>query len=163
MTNAECAELARIAERAMTDGGFIPYPPAQAVAGAPGTPRRQNGDGAKDLSGLPWTPIDNTESRDLDQIEAVEAGDGGTKLYVGIADVEHLVPFGKANDLFAANNTTSVYTGVRTFPMLPERFSFDLSSLVANQKRLTIVIETMIGGDGQVRSGGVYPAFRDLA
>lgn len=159
MTNAECAELARIAERAMTDGGFIPYPPAQAVAEAQASNALQNGDGAKDLSALPWTSIDNTESRDLDQIEAVEAVDGGTKLYVGIADVEHLVPFGKANDQFASNNTTSVYTGVRTFPMLPERFSFDLTSLLANQKRLTIVIETLIGSDGLVKSGGVYPAW----
>ncbi|HXS99081.1 MAG TPA: RNB domain-containing ribonuclease [Elusimicrobiota bacterium] len=159
MTNAECAELARIAERAMTDGGFIPYPPAQAVAEAQASTALQNGDGAKDLSALPWTSIDNTESRDLDQIEAVESVDGGTKLYVGIADVEHLVPFGKANDQFASNNTTSVYTGVRTFPMLPERFSFDLTSLLAGQKRLTMVIETMIGSDGLVKSGAVYPAW----
>jgi VacB/RNase II family 3'-5' exoribonuclease len=159
MTKEECAQLAQIAERAMTDGGFIPYPPAQAVAEAQAATALQNADGAKDLSALPWTSIDNIQSRDLDQIEAVEAVDGGTKLYVGIADVEHLVPFGKANDRFAGNNTTSVYTGVRTFPMLPERFSFDLTSLVAGQKRLTIIIETVIGSDGLVKSGAVYPAW----
>lgn len=159
MNKAESAELARIAERSMTDAGFIPYPPAQALAEAQASTALQNGDGAKDLSALPWTSIDNTTSRDLDQIEAVETVDGGTKLYVGIADVEHLVPFGKANDRFAGNNTTSVYTGVRTFPMLPERFSFDLTSLLAGQKRLAIVVETVIGRDGHVQSGGVYPAW----
>ena len=37
----------------------------------------------RDLGALPWTSIDNPESRDLDQIEAVESVDGGTKLYVG--------------------------------------------------------------------------------
>jgi exoribonuclease-2 len=42
--------------------------------------------------------------------------------------------------------------------MLPERFSFDLTSLVADQKRLTVVIETLIGPDGVVKSGSVYPA-----
>src|ERR1700722_7445174 len=113
MTNAETAQLVQISERAMTEDGFIPHPPPQALATA-----LQNGAGARDLTALPWTSIDNPESRDLDQIEAVESVDGGIKLYVGIADVEHCVPFGKAIDLFAAHNTTSVYTGVRTFPML---------------------------------------------
>ena len=158
MTNAETAQLAEIAERSMTEGGFIPHPPPQALAEAEAARPMAGADGAKDLSALPWTSIDNPESRDLDQIEAVEAADGGIKLYVGIADVEHSVPFGKAVDLFAANNTTSVYTGVRTFPMLPESLSFDRTSLVAGQKRLTVVIETLIGSDGLVKSGAVYSA-----
>jgi exoribonuclease-2 len=158
MTNADGAQLAEISERAMTEGGFIPHPPPQAEAEARAATAMQNGDGARDLSSLPWTSIDNPESRDLDQIEAVEAADGGIKLYVGIADVEHCVPFGGANDLFAGHNTTSVYTGVRTFPMLPERYSFDLTSLLAGQRRLTVVVETLISPDGQVRSGAVYSA-----
>jgi exoribonuclease-2 len=158
MTNAECTQLAQIAERAMTDGGFVPYPPAQALAEAQASSAAPDAAGARDLGSLPWTSIDNPESRDLDQIEAVESVDGGVKLYVGIADVEHRVPFGGPNDLFAGHNTTSVYTGARTFPMLPERFSFDLTSLVAGQKRLTVVIETFIGPDGTVKSGAVYPA-----
>jgi len=158
MTNADCALLVEIADRSMKEGGFIPHPPPKALAEAQAADAAPNANGAKDLSALPWTSIDNVESRDLDQIEAVEQVDGGIKLYVGIADVEHAVPFGGANDLFAGANTTSVYTGVRTYPMLPERFSFDLTSLVADQKRLTVVIETSIGPDGQVRSGSVYPA-----
>ncbi|MFI5347531.1 MAG: RNB domain-containing ribonuclease [Elusimicrobiota bacterium] len=158
MTNAESAQLAEAAERAMTDGGFIPHPSPQALAEAQASSPEADPSGARDLCALPWTSIDNPESRDLDQIEAVEAADGGTKLYVGIADVEHRVPFGGANDLFAAHNTVTVYTGVRTFPMLPERFSFDLTSLVAGRKRLTVVIETLIGPDGQVKSGAVYAA-----
>ncbi|MFI5349070.1 MAG: RNB domain-containing ribonuclease [Elusimicrobiota bacterium] len=159
MTNGESALLAEIAERAMTEDGFIPHPPPQALAEAQASSALQNGDGARDLSDLPWTSIDNPESRDLDQIEAVEAADGGIKLYVGIADVEHCVPFGKAIDQFAAHNASSVYTGVRTFPMLPERFSFDLTSLLAGQKRLTVVIETLVAADGQVKSGLVYAAW----
>jgi VacB/RNase II family 3'-5' exoribonuclease len=158
MNNADAALLAKISDRAMTEGGFIPAPPAKAVAEAQAVGPTQGFNGAKDLSALPWTSIDNVESRDLDQIEAAERVDGGIKLYVGIADVEHAVPYGGANDQFAAHNTTSVYTGVRTYPMLPERFSFDLTSLVADQKRLTVVIETVIGPDGVVKSGVVYPA-----
>jgi exoribonuclease-2 len=158
MTNADSALLAQIAERAMTEDGFIPYPPPQALADAQASSATPDAAGAKDLSAMPWTSIDNPESRDLDQIEAVEAVDGGIKLYVGIADVEHCVPFGRAIDLYAAHNTTSVYTGARTFPMLPERFSFDLTSLVAGQKRLTVVIETLIAPDGTCKSGAVYTA-----
>jgi exoribonuclease-2 len=158
MTNAESALLAATADRAMTERGFIPHPPPEALADAAASTALQNAAGAKDFSALPWTSIDNPESRDLDQIEAVEAVDGGLKLYVGIADVEHCVPFGKAIDLFAGHNTTSIYTGVRTYPMLPERFSFDLTSLVAGQKRLSVVVETLIATDGTVKSGAVYTA-----
>lgn len=158
MTDADHAQLASISERAMTEGGFIPHPPAQALAEAQASGPLQDPGGARDLSALPWTSIDNPETRDLDQIEAVEAADGGTRLYVGIADVEHCVPFGRANDLFAAHNAVSVYTGVRTFPMLPERFSFDLTSLVAGGRRLAVVTETLIAPDGRVLSGAVYAA-----
>ena len=158
MNDADCALLAATAERAMTAGGFIPHPPPQALAEAQAAAPMRDSAGIRDLSALPWTSIDNPESRDLDQIEAVEAVDGGIKLYVGIADVEHCVPFGRAIDLFAGSNTTSVYTGARTFPMLPERFSFDLTSLLAGQLRLAVVVETLIAPDGSVLSGAVYPA-----
>ena len=158
MTNADTAQLIQIADRAMTEGGFIPHPPKKALDEAQAAAALQNSNGAKDLTALPWTSIDNVESRDLDQIEAAEKVDGGIKLYVGIADVEHAVPYGCAVDQFSGHNTTSVYTGVRTYPMLPERYSFDLTSLVADQKRLTVVIETLIGDDGIVKSGSVYTA-----
>src|SRR3982751_3604137 len=47
----------------------------------------------KDLRELPWSSIDNTESRDLDQIEVAEQlPDGNIRLLVGVADVDALVP-----------------------------------------------------------------------
>ncbi len=150
--------LAAVAERAMVERGFLPHPPPAALAEAQAQQALQNGGDARDLSALPWTSIDNPESRDLDQIEAVEAASGATKLYVAIADVEHCVPALSANDIFSAHNTTSVYTGVRTFPMLPERLSFDLTSLKADQKRLAVVIETLIAPGGQVQGGIIYTA-----
>ena len=153
VSNAETAVLAAVAERAMVERGFLPHPPPAALAEAQAQQALQNAGDARNLSDLPWTSIDNPESRDLDQVEAVEAASGATKLYVGIADVEHSVPVPSANDLFSAHNTTSVYTGVRTFPMLPERLSCDVTSLLANQKRLAVVIETLIAPDGQVKGG----------
>src|SRR4029077_8701115 len=61
-------------------------------------------------------------------------------------------------DDHAAKETTTVYTGVRNFPMLPEELSTGASSLLENQDRLAVVIESVAGGDGNVSSGMVYPA-----
>jgi VacB/RNase II family 3'-5' exoribonuclease len=156
---ADGAELARIAEAAMLEKGFLPNPPAPAEAeAARAQPVTAVIDGMRDLRALPWSSIDNHESRDLDQIEVAEVVDGGTRLYVGIADVDHFVRPGSAIDQYAANNTTSVYTGVRTFPMLPERLSFHLSSLLADEPRAAMVIETLVRDDGSIGEARCYPA-----
>jgi exoribonuclease-2 len=76
--------------------------------------------GCHDLRGLPWSSVDNRESRDLDQIEVAERlPDGSIRIRIGVADVGSLVQLGSAADAHAAANTTSVYTGVAVFPMLP--------------------------------------------
>jgi exoribonuclease-2 len=144
----EASALYRIAEEVMREHKFIPHPPDVALRQAEAAPEAPDLAGARDLSDLPWTSIDNPESRDLDQIEAVEATSDGTRLYVGIADVDTSVPAGSPIDRFAAVNTTSVYTGVRTFPMLPERLSFDVTSLVEGRPRLALVYEFTVGKDG---------------
>jgi VacB/RNase II family 3'-5' exoribonuclease len=113
----------------------------------------------RDLRNLLWSSIDNVESRDLDQIEYVERLDGDkVRLMVGIADVDAFVPKGSAIDKHAFQNTTSVYTGVVTFPMLPDALSFDLTSLLPDQDRLTMVIDLVIDGTGLVVSSEVYAA-----
>ena len=159
MTKPEDNVLVQVAEAAMREKGFLPEPSQAALAeAARAQPLDGARDGVRDLRALPWTSIDNPESQDLDQIEAAEAVDGGTRLYVGIADVDHFVPSGSAIDRDAGNNTTSVYTGVRTFPMLPERLSFHLSSLLANELRAALVIETLVHADGSIAEAVVYPA-----
>ncbi|MFN2514922.1 MAG: RNB domain-containing ribonuclease [Pyrinomonadaceae bacterium] len=43
------------------------------------------------------------------------APDGDTKLFIGIADVDAVVPRDSAIDRHAAENCTSVYVGIKTF------------------------------------------------
>lgn len=113
----------------------------------------------RDLRSLVWSSIDNPESRDLDQVEVAELlTSGDIKVLVGIADVDSLVPAGSAIDRHAARNTTSVYCGVVTFPMLPERLSTGLTSLNENVDRPALVIEFVVAPDGTIHSHDVYRA-----
>jgi exoribonuclease-2 len=115
--------------------------------------------GVKDLRALPWSSIDNQESRDLDQVEVAESlQNGSIKLIVGIADVDALVPKASPIDAHAYANCTSVYTGVEVFPMLPEKLSTGLTSLNENEDRLAIAIETVVDKTGTVTSFDVYRA-----
>ena len=115
--------------------------------------------GCHDLRGLAWSSVDNRESRDLDQIEVAERlADGSIRIRIGVADVDSLVRLGSAADSHAAANTTSVYTGVAVFPMLPERLSTDLSSLNEGHERLAVVIEFDVTANGELVNASVYRA-----
>ena len=157
-------DLRAMAEQIMLEHGFEPeFPVAvqQQLADikvrsplAPVSPKD-----VRDLRGLFWSSIDNDTSRDLDQIEVAERlANGDVKVMVGIADVDAFVAKASPIDDHAAKETTTVYTGVRNFPMLPEELSTGVSSLLENQDRLAVVIESVAGGDGNVSSGMVYPA-----
>jgi exoribonuclease-2 len=58
----------------------------------------------------------------------------------------------------ARQNTTSVYTVARTFSMLPEKLSTDLTSLNFEADRLALVIEMVIAPDGLLQSSEIYQA-----
>src|SRR5579862_8842699 len=78
--------------------------------------------GLRDLRAMLWSSVDNRESRDLDQVEVGERLSGRViRIRIGVADVGTLLPQGSAADTRAAANTTSVYTGVAVFSMLPLR------------------------------------------
>ena len=113
----------------------------------------------RDLRSLVWSSIDNRESKDLDQIEVAERlADGPIRIRIGVADVETLVPLGSPADEHAAKNTTSVYTGVAVFPMLPDRLSTDLTSLNEGEDRLAVVVEFDVATEGAISNTSVYRA-----
>jgi VacB/RNase II family 3'-5' exoribonuclease len=113
----------------------------------------------RDLRSLLWSSIDNDTSRDLDQIEVVEpVSNGGVKVMVGIADVDSFVSKGTPIDVHAARETTTVYAGVRNFPMLPEELSTGKTSLLENQDCLAVVAEFIVDASGIVSSPSVYRA-----
>ena len=147
----------------MLEHGFLPDFSAEIrreVADLPREAPREDGAARiRDLRQLPWSSIDNPESRDLDQIEVAETlPSGAIKLLIGVADVDVLVKRGSATDARAANNTTSVYTGVAVFPMLPRELSEGLTSLNPAQDRLAVVIELEVSSDGEVVREDVYRA-----
>jgi exoribonuclease-2 len=160
-TDSSRARLRALAVAAMRARGLEPdFPPdavaqAASVAAAPRTTEEP----LRDLRALPWCSIDNDDSRDLDQLSVAErlAG-GGLKMRVAVADVDAAVPRDSAVDRHAALNTTSVYTAAAIFPMLPARFSTDLTSLNAHQDRLSLVVEYVVAPDGSVDNADVYGA-----
>src|SRR5580693_4398832 len=110
---------------------FAPEVQQQLAALAAHPPSVASGAGIRDLRGLPWSSIDNDTSRDLDQLEVAERlPDGTTRVMVAIADVDAFVPKGSPIDQDAARQTTTVYTGVRNYPMLPEPLSTGATSLL---------------------------------
>ena len=138
---------------------FTPEVMGEIAAFKQDAPRAQPG-AVQDLRSLLWSSIDNDTSRDLDQVEYVEpTANGAVRLLVGIADVDSLVAKGTAIDRQAAAETTSVYTGVATFPMLPSELSTDLTSLLDAQDRVSIVIELQVEISGEVSHQAVYPAW----
>jgi exoribonuclease II len=156
-------DLQATAEEVMLENGFEPdFPPGvqqQLAALQTRSPNIAPENGVRDLRSLLWSSIDNDTSRDLDQIEVAEQLSGGdTKVMVGIADVDAFVPKGSAIDQHAAQQTTTVYTGVRNFSMLPEQLSTGTTSLLEGADKLAVVIEFVVGSDGCAKSSDVYRA-----
>jgi exoribonuclease-2 len=151
-------DLEALARDVMLERGLEPDFPADAIAQ---TRRLAEPavDSVPDLRHVPWCSIDNDDSRDLDQLTAAEVGaDGTTRVLIAIADVDVLVAKDTPLDDHAQQNTTSVYTPARIFPMLPERLSTDLTSLNPDEDRIAMVISFVVDREGAVVAGDVERA-----
>src|SRR5947207_2681758 len=96
-------DLRTVAERAMAAKGFLVQFPTEALDQM----RKEHAPlfesiGVPDMSSMLWSSIDNDDSRDLDQVEFAKAEPGGTRIYVGIADVDWFVPLNSPIDRAAA-------------------------------------------------------------
>ena len=161
-SNPTHLDLQATAKQIMQEYGFEPdFPPEVsgqlgALRAQPAAPESRD---VRDLRGLLWSSIDNDTSRDLDQIEVAERGSNGdVRIMVGIADVDAFVAKQTPIDQHAGRETTTVYTGIRNFPMLPEELSTGMTSLLENQDRLSIVIDFTVDDQGNVKSSEVYRA-----
>ncbi len=156
----EHIDLRARAHLEMVEAGFAPdFEPAvlRDVQALSERQTSQSDSAIKDLRSLLWSSIDNPDSRDLDQLEYVERlPDGNTRVMVAIADVDSFAPKGSAIDRHASTNTTSIYTGIVTYPMLPDALSFDITSLIQDADRRAIVIELVVDRTGAVIKDSVY-------
>jgi len=147
----------------MLAAGFEPnFPPAtqqQLADIAAHPPQLTPSAKVPDLRNLLWSSIDNDTSKDLDQIEVAERlPNGDIKILIGIADVDAFVPKDTPIDQHAARETTSVYTGVSIFPMLPNALSTGASSLLPDVDRPAVVTEFVVNASGAIGSSNVYRA-----
>src|SRR5712671_6461135 len=161
--NSPHIDLQAAAKESMLKHGFQPgFGPAveqQLAQIKAQPPKLAANDGIRDLRDLLWSSIDNDTSRDLDQLEVAERlQNGDSRVRIAIADVDSFVAKNSAVDQHAAQQTTSVYTGVSIFPMLPEQLSTDITSLLENGDKLSVVYEFVVGSDGTVKSSDIYRA-----
>jgi exoribonuclease-2 len=155
--------LQAIARQVMQDHGFEPnFPPEtqqqlNEINAHP--PQLVASDKVRDLRNLLWSSIDNDTSKDLDQIEVAERlPNGDVKVMIGIADVDAFVPRDTSIDQHAERETTSVYTGVSIFPMLPNELSTGASSLLPDVDRPAVVTEFVVNAKAALNSSSIYRA-----
>jgi ribonuclease R len=112
--------------------------------------------GRLDLRELALVTIDGSDARDFDDAVWAEpdpdpANPGGWHIVVAIADVAAYVTPGSALDREAERRGNSVYFPDRVVPMLPERLSNDLCSLVPGADRPCLAALLWIDAAGRKR------------
>ncbi|WP_024512406.1 ribonuclease R [Bradyrhizobium sp. ARR65] len=113
--------------------------------------------GREDWREVPLVTIDPPDAKDHDDAVHAEAdpdprNKGGFILHVAIADVAFYVRPDSALDHDALMRGNSVYFPDRVVPMLPERISNNLCSLVPGEPRGALAVRMVIGADGRKRS-----------
>ena len=113
----------------------------------------------QDLRHLVCITIDPEDARDHDDAVSLEdRPGGGYRLGVHIADVGHYVKEGGPLDHEALTRGTSVYLAGRVIPMLPERLSGNLCSLLPDKDRLAISVLIDLDGNGRSTKAEIVPS-----
>ena len=92
----------------------------------------------RDFRKVPTFTIDPADARDFDDALSLKKLDNGNwEVGVHIADVTHYVKIGSLLEDEAKQRATSVYLVDRVVPMLPERLSNHICSLIPDEDKLT--------------------------
>ena len=95
--------------------------------------------------------IDPADAKDFDDAISFKVlGENKFEIGVHIADVSHFVTEGSLLDNEAYARATSVYLVDRVVPMLPEKISNQLCSLVPNEDRLCFAAVFELDGNGKI-------------
>ncbi|WP_299348038.1 ribonuclease R [uncultured Maritalea sp.] len=110
--------------------------------------------GREDWRHLPFVTIDPATAKDHDdavyaQLDEDPANEGGFVVYVAIADVAHYVRPGSEMEREALLRGNSVYFPDRVVPMLPEKISNNLCSLIELQNRAALGLRMVFDSDGE--------------
>ena len=97
----------------------------------------------RDLTALPFVTIDGEDAKDFDDAVYLKTSKKTniSKLYVAIADVSYFVRSGSRIDAEAFKRGNSTYFPGSVYPMLPEKLSNGLCSLLPGKKRFVMVCE----------------------
>ncbi len=125
----------------------------------PGEVTEEEIEGRKDIRSLPLVTIDGADSKDFDDaVFTKPRKKGGWRLVVAIADVSHYVKIASALDKEAYERGNSVYFPQKVVPMLPEKLSNEMCSLMPNVDRLCMVCDMSISSDGKLEKTKFYDA-----
>lgn len=117
-----------------------------------------NGHQRKDLTKVPFITIDGADAKDFDDAVFCNLNDSGFLLNVAIADVAELVSENSCIDQEAKKRGTSIYFPSKVIPMLPEKISNNLCSLVPDEIRNVLVCEINFSLDGSIKSYEFFQA-----
>ncbi|MHB1697173.1 MAG: ribonuclease R [bacterium] len=112
-----------------------------------------------DLTSLPFVTIDGEDAKDFDDAVYLKRSKKANtaKLYVAIADVSYFVRYESHIDAEAFKRGNSTYFPGNVYPMLPEKLSNDLCSLLPKKKRFVMVCEMDIDlSSGEVENKKIY-------
>ena len=112
----------------------------------------------KDLTNMPFITIDGADAKDFDDAIFCEQKKSSIELHVAIADVAEIVRPGTAINKEAIERGTSIYFPSKVIPMLPEKISNGLCSLVPNEIRNVLVCKIAFAADGEKESYEFFEA-----
>ena len=113
--------------------------------------------GRKDYTKILTVTIDGKNAKDFDDaISISKEDDGKYKLSIHIADVSHYVKRKSPLDYEAFKRGNSIYLLNQVIPMLPDRLSNDLCSLIPGEERFCLTCEMIINDKGKIIDDKLY-------